>query len=1642
MNFARWRQRTTLALGYALLGVVSCGEPLGPDGEGEVGRVDVTPAAAQMVVGDTRTATARVLDAAGGALPDRRVFWATQNPAIATVNQSGVITAVSVGATQIAASSGGKSGVVQVTVGSRPVSQVRMTPANTSVLAGATVQLRADPVDATGTAVPGRPVIWASSANAIATVTSTGLVTGVAPGTSSVTATVDGVTGTTLVTVTPLPVATVTVSPNAGTLVAGQTLQLSATTASATGQTLSGRVVTWTSSSSTLATVSSTGLVTGVAAGVVTITATSEGRSGTSRITVTDIPVSEVRVTPSSATIAAGRTAQLTAVAVDANNTVLPRTVTWTSDQPAIATVSQTGLVTAINNGAARISATAGGVSGVATVTVTPVPVATLRISPNGGNLVVGRTLQLNATPADAQGNALPGRVVTWISGSPSVATVAQDGVVTAVGPGSVGIFAAAEGISASVTITVSNVGVATVRVTPASGNIPQGQSQQLTAEARDAAGNLLTGRTVVWTSSNEVIASVGSTGRVTGIQPGSATITATVDGVSGNATFTVTPLPVSTVSVSPATSTLISGQTVQLQVNLFAANGQALASQGRVVSWTSVTPAVATVNPFGLVTAVANGQAAINATVEGVIGSALINVTAIPVASVSLSPASVTLNQGQTSAVTATARDAGGNILTGRPVTWSSSDPTRATVNTSSTAAGNTITAVAAGSATISAVIGGIQGVSTVTVTAIPIATITVTPTPTNLIEGANTTLTATARDAGGNVLTGRTIVWASSNPQVSVSQTGVVTAVVNSAAQSATITASSPSGGAGGSTPQGTATVNVTFAPVASVTLAPGGGLSVPTGQTIAGFTPQLLNASGQSLNTAGRTVTWTSLTPAVATVNATTGAITGVAQGTAQIQVAVNSPGQTPAITTQGTVTVSNIPVASVDITTTPGTVHLGNIYRRQYTAVAKDAGGNVLPGRVINWFDQDLGIISANATTGEVTGLTLGSEQLTATSEGISTVLTITTDLVTVSSVSVTPGSATLNPNVNPTQALAASPRDSANNVISGVALGGRATSWGSSNGAIATVSGAGVVTAAAAGSATITATVAPPNGGAGTSSITVIPPVATVGLAIAPDTLILPGSLSGTVTLLDAGNQPLSGRSVTLISGQPSQATVSPSSGVSNGSGQVALTLTGVAGGAGPFNITATSEGISQTFAVKMLNPVNTVNITTVADSVIGTAGPASPATVVLRDAGNAVLTGRPITFASGTPAVATISQSTPTSGTGTLTVVGFGSTTISATSEGKSGNYTFRVLQPVNTVTLATVGDSVIGTGTLPVTATLRDINNVVLTGRPITWSVAPPMGLATVSSTGVVTGVAPGNITVTATVEGKTSQVSLRVLPAITAIALTPTGLDSLIGPGTINLTATATTTGGAGVQGRPLTIVSSDPTKATATPASGITSATGEVPVTITQVAFGNTTLTVSAEGQTATRVMRMLAPVASVSLSASADSIIGTNTLQLVATLRDASSNVLTGRPITFAPLTDAAADMTATGLITGKGNTNSGSVAYTATSEGQTSPSFTVRILRSVASATWSGPATVTVGGSASLIVTVRDGSGTALAGRVCTFTNNTPTIASISASPTSNLSGEFNVGVTGILAGAASFTALCEGVSSGGGITVQ
>jgi uncharacterized protein YjdB len=374
--------------------------------------------------------------------------------------------------------------------------------------------------------------------------------------------------------------------------------------------------------------------------------------------------------------------------------------------------------------------------------------VTSIDMSPGSSNVFVGKTSTFTATPKDVDGATVTGKSITWTSSDQNVATVSS-GVVTGVKPGTADITAAVGSVQAKATVTVM-APVATVEVAPPTATIVIGGTTQLAATLKDASGNVLTGRPIAWTSDADLVASVDpASGLVTSRSVGTAKITATVEGRTAAATITVTPVPVATVAVTPSTSSLVIGATVQLSATTKDAAGNTLT--GRTVTWTTSDQSIASVDGNGLVTANAIGSAAITATSETKTATAQITVTVAPVATVAVAPSSVSILQGGTTQLTATTSDATGRVLTGRTVSWSSSDQTKATVDQN-----GLVTGVSYGEVIITATSETKTGSATVKVgdgSAPVLVGLTVVPSPVDVTSGTKTvTVTAHVTDAGGS--------------------------------------------------------------------------------------------------------------------------------------------------------------------------------------------------------------------------------------------------------------------------------------------------------------------------------------------------------------------------------------------------------------------------------------------------------------------------------------------------------------------------------------------------------------------------------------------------------------------------------------------------------------------------------------------------------------------------------------------------------------------------------------------------------------------------------------------------------------------------------------------------------------------------
>jgi uncharacterized protein YjdB len=429
--------------------------------------------------------------------------------------------------------------------------------------------------------------------------------------------------------VDPTPVASVVVT-GPDSLRVGESRQILAQAFDAAQNRLEGRRIGWRSNAPNVITVDTTGTLRGVAPGVAEIVATIEGKEGRATWRVVSA-VDRVAIAPLSADVPLGSSRQLAANVLDAaGNAISGRPVTWSSSNSAVATVSVSGLVSAVALGRVTITATAENKSGTATIDVVD-PVASVRITPTAPQtLRIGGKVQLSAVGLNALGQPLPGRPVEWIPNNPNVATVNQNGEVSAVAVGSTSITAVIEGRTAAIPVIVTLIPVGSVSLTPTSLQLFRGEQRQLTLTSTDSTGAPITnytGRNVSFQSNNLPVVQVSNAGVVFAADTGTASVTVTVDAMtSAPVNVTVKLVPVATVTVVPNPHTLQCKQTAAFQAILRDANQNIIV--GRPVTWTSSDPAIASITAVGILTGNTTGSVVVTATAEGVVGTS--NVTIV----------------------------------------------------------------------------------------------------------------------------------------------------------------------------------------------------------------------------------------------------------------------------------------------------------------------------------------------------------------------------------------------------------------------------------------------------------------------------------------------------------------------------------------------------------------------------------------------------------------------------------------------------------------------------------------------------------------------------------------------------------------------------------------------------------------------------------------------------------------------------------------------------------------------------------------------------------------------------------------------------------------------------------------------------
>lgn len=512
----------------------------------------------------------------------------------------------------------------------------------------------------------------------------------------------------------------ITLTPSALDVPVNGSVRVTGTAFDRNNNTISGRTIRFSSESPSVATVTAEGLVIGVSPGQAIIVGTLDDARGQAVATVVPETPASIQVSPSTVTLRRTNVRQFTATPRNASGTpIAGQTLTWQSSNSAVASVSPTGEVTAVAPGTAAITATAATVSGLATVTVTEIPIGSITLAPESRNLQVNESFIPTVTLRDTASNVLSslGRTLTWTSSNEIAATVSPTGVVTGRRAGAARITAASPenpAISGFTDVSVTERTVTTIVITPRSGSLRLDVPRQLSAALLDASNEPVTGRAVTWVSLTPTIASITATGIVTGSSLGTARIVARIDDAADTVQFSVTRVPITSVTVSPTQASVLQGQTVALTAVVRDSTGAEVTD--RPVSWSTGNPVVATV-ANGVVTGVSTGSASISATVEERSGSASVTVLRIPVDSIRLiNPADTLVTVSDTlpnnvRQVQLELVDANGNILSNRELLITRANPNIAEVTWSPSTRILTVQGRAVGSTTISLQAVGTNG-------------------------------------------------------------------------------------------------------------------------------------------------------------------------------------------------------------------------------------------------------------------------------------------------------------------------------------------------------------------------------------------------------------------------------------------------------------------------------------------------------------------------------------------------------------------------------------------------------------------------------------------------------------------------------------------------------------------------------------------------------------------------------------------------------------------------------------------------------------------------------------------------------------------------------------------------------------------
>jgi hypothetical protein len=572
------------------------------------------------------------------------VMWSSSNPSTLFIGNAagaqGFGYGLAAGESTVTATLGSAAGSTPFSVAAPDLISIGVSPQNETVVAGDTQQFTATGTYANGSTQDlTAAATWSSSSPGTATVSNSpgtgGLALGVAQGQATITAASGAISGSGPLIVTPAQLVSIAVTPPNPTIMAGGSQQFTAigtyTDGSTQGLTTT---ATWSASPAAEATISnaagSQGLAQGLAVGTASITAASGAINGAAVLAINPAPpqLTSISVSPSSATIFAESTQQFAATGTysDGSTQNITATVTWSVSSSAVANISNSpgsqGLAQALGAGSATITATEGTITATAQLSVMPL-LTSITVSPATASISMGGTQQFTATGNYSDGSTQDLTATSiWSTNPATVATIGNangsQGLAQAVGAGSSTITASFASTAGSAILTVG-AALTGIAVTPADPTVPAGLSQQFAATGTYSDGSTQDLTTqATWSAAPASIATIALSGLAQALTPGPATITAMLGTISGSTALAVSAPILVTLAVSPPEPTIQVGTSQQIYATGTYSDGstQNLTS---AATWTSQSPAVATIGSSGVAKARRVGTTTIGASLGGI---------------------------------------------------------------------------------------------------------------------------------------------------------------------------------------------------------------------------------------------------------------------------------------------------------------------------------------------------------------------------------------------------------------------------------------------------------------------------------------------------------------------------------------------------------------------------------------------------------------------------------------------------------------------------------------------------------------------------------------------------------------------------------------------------------------------------------------------------------------------------------------------------------------------------------------------------------------------------------------------------------------------------------------------------------------